>query len=89
MLFGSLPYSIYKKLGLQKPQSTNISVFLADMTLTYPQGIVENLLVKVRKFIFPTDFVILNIEEDEEIPIILEQSFIYASGIWLIFNKEK
>lgn len=66
-----MPYSIYKKLGLQKPQPTDISIQLADRTLTYPRGIVENLLVKVGKFIFPTEFVILDIEEDDEVPIIL------------------
>lgn len=66
-----MTYSIYKKLGLQKPQPTDISIQLADRTLTYPRGIVENLLVKVGKFIFPTEFVILDIEEDEEVPIIL------------------
>ena len=71
-----MPYSVYKKLGLQEPQPTDISILLADRTLTYPRGIVENLLVKVGKFIFPADFVILDIEEDEKIPIILGRPFL-------------
>ena len=57
--------SIYKKLGLQEPQPTCISIQLADRTLTYPRGMVEDLLVKVDKFIFPTNFMILDIEEEK------------------------
>jgi len=76
-----MPYSVYKKLGLQEPQPTNIFLLLAYKTLTYPRGIVENLLVKVGKFIFPTDFVILDMEEDEEIQIILRQPFLYIEGV--------
>ena len=51
---------------------------LVDRTLTYPQGIMENLLVKVRKFIFSADFVILDMGEDEEILIILGRPFLYT-----------
>ena len=65
------PYFLYKKLGLQEPQPTNISLLLANRTLTYWQGIMENLLVKVENFIFLADFVILDMEEDEKISIIL------------------
>ena len=66
-----MPYFVDKKLGLQEPQPTNISLLLAYKTFTHLQGLIENLLVKVRKFIFPVDFMILYMEEDEEIPIIL------------------
>ena len=44
---------------------------------------IEHVLVKVDKFIFPGDFIILNMEEDKEIPIILERSFL-ATGRALI-----
>ena len=56
---------------LKEPQPTNISLLLANRTLTYWQGIMENLLVKVENFIFLADFVILDMEEDEKISIIL------------------
>ena len=42
----------------------------------HPQGIIENVLVKVGKFIFPADFVILNMEEDDTFPIILGRPFL-------------
>jgi len=66
-----MPYYVYKKLGLQESQPTNISLLLAHKTFTYPRGIMENLLVKVGKFIFLVDFVIWDTKEDEEILIIL------------------
>ena len=53
-----MPYSVYKKLGLQEPQPTNISIQFADTTLTYPWWIVEDLLVKVGKFHFLVEFMI-------------------------------
>nr|XP_016442290.1 PREDICTED: uncharacterized protein LOC107767717 [Nicotiana tabacum] len=44
---------------------------LADRTVKRPTGILDDVLVQVRKFVFPTDFVILDCQVDEEIPIIL------------------
>ena len=47
--------------------------------MTYPQGIIEDVLVEVDKFIFPIDFVVLEMEEDMEVPIISGRPFI-ATG---------
>ncbi|XP_022843128.1 uncharacterized protein LOC111366647 [Olea europaea var. sylvestris] len=60
--------SIFKKLGLGEVKPTTMTLQLADRSLTYPQGIIEDVLVKVNKFIFPADFVVLDMEEDQEIP---------------------
>ncbi|XP_063942363.1 uncharacterized protein LOC135150149 [Daucus carota subsp. sativus] len=62
---------------------TNMSLQLADRSITYPRGIVEDVLVKVDKLIFPADFVILDFEEDKKIPIILGRPFL-ATGRTLI-----
>ncbi|XP_073017920.1 uncharacterized protein [Primulina eburnea] len=56
---------------------------LANISLTYPRGIVEDVLVKVDKFIFPADFVILDMEEDQEMPLIFGKTFL-ATGKSLI-----
>ncbi|XP_063942735.1 uncharacterized protein LOC135150382 [Daucus carota subsp. sativus] len=56
---------------------------LADRSVTYPRGIVEDVLVKVDKLIFPANFVILDFEEDKKIPIILGRPFL-ATGRTLI-----
>ena len=78
-----MPLSVFKKLGLPEPKPTNMSLQLADRSITYPRGIVEDVLVKVDKLIFPADFVILDFEEDKQIPIILGRPFL-ATGQTLI-----
>ncbi|CAL1394913.1 unnamed protein product [Linum trigynum] len=79
-----MPYSVYKKMGLGdvlKP--TRITLQLADRSVKIPKGVVENVLVKVGKFILPTDFVILEMEEDQGVPLILGRPFL-ATGDALI-----
>ncbi|XP_024021582.1 uncharacterized protein LOC112091651 [Morus notabilis] len=57
--------SVYRKLGLGEAKPTTISLQLADRSIKYPRGIIEDVLVKVDKFIFPADFIVLDIEEDQ------------------------
>ena len=82
-------YSIYKELVLQEPQPTNIIVHLADKSFIYLRGIMENLLVKVGKFFFLADFVILDIKEDEKVPIILGRPFLYIRGVLIDLRQGK
>ena len=71
-----MPLSIFKKLKLGEAQPTTITLQLADQSHTRPRGIIEDVLVKVDKFIFPADFIILDMEEDKEVPIILGRPFL-------------
>ena len=66
-----MPLSVFRKLGLGEVKSTTISLQLADRSIKYPRGAIEDVLVKVDKFIFPADFIVLDMDEDEEIPLIL------------------
>ena len=66
-----MPLSMFKRLKLGKPKSTKISLQLANRSYQHPRGIIENVLVKVGKFILPVNFVILDMEEDDSVPIIL------------------
>ena len=75
--------SVFRKLGLGEVKPTTISLQLADRFIKYPRGVIEDVLVKVDKFIFPTDFIVLDIDEDEEIPLILGRPFL-ATGRTLI-----
>ncbi|GJS70138.1 reverse transcriptase domain-containing protein [Tanacetum coccineum] len=59
-----IPYSLYAKLSLETLKPTKMSVRLADRSFQYPVAIAENMLIEVGKFTFPTDFVILEMEED-------------------------
>ena len=66
-----MPLSVYRKLRLGEMKETTISLQLVDRSIKYPRGIIEDVLVKVDKFIFPADFVVLDMEEDQEVPLIL------------------
>ena len=54
-----MPYSIYKNLNLDELKPTNMSLSLADKSITYPLGILENVPTKVGKFVIPVDFIVL------------------------------
>ncbi|KAJ0940198.1 putative aspartic peptidase domain superfamily [Helianthus annuus] len=71
-----MPFSLYEKLDLGELSPTRMTLSLADRSVKHPRGIVENLLVKVDKFVFPADFVILDMEADENIPLILGRPFL-------------
>ncbi|XP_073119981.1 uncharacterized protein [Henckelia pumila] len=78
-----MPYSVFRKLSLGEPKSTRMSLQLADRSIKYPRGIIEDVLVKVEKFILPVDFVVLDMEEDLDMPLILGRPFL-ATGKSLI-----
>ena len=71
-----IPLSIFRRLGLGEARSTTVTLHIADMSLKHPRGVIEDVLVKVDKFIFPTDFIVLDMEEDKEIPIIFGRPFL-------------
>ena len=56
-------------------------------TLAHPEGILEDVLIKVRKFIFPVDFVVIDIKEDKQVPLLLGRPFL-ATGVALINVKK-
>ncbi|GJT92254.1 hypothetical protein Tco_1081099 [Tanacetum coccineum] len=66
-----MPYSLFKRLGLGSLKPIKMTIKIADRSMQYPKGIKENVIVKISNFVFPVDFVILDIMEDENVPIIL------------------
>ncbi|XP_070009585.1 uncharacterized protein [Nicotiana sylvestris] len=66
-----MPLSLYKQLGLGAPKPTTVMLQLADRSIAYPEGVIEDVLLKIGKFIFPADFIILDFQADEKVPIIL------------------
>ena len=79
-----LPYSVYKQLGLAELKPTNITLSLADRSVKIPKGIVEDELVKVDKFYYPVDFVVLDTEPiangPNHVPIILGRPFLATAN---------
>ncbi|XP_073121322.1 uncharacterized protein [Henckelia pumila] len=76
-----------KTLELRDVKATTITLQLADQSITYPQSIVEDVLVKVDKFIFPADFVIWDMDEDEETPLIFGRPFLTTSRALIDVHK--
>ena len=68
--------SMFKRLKLGESNPTTISLQLADRSYQHLRGVIENVLVKVDKFLFRVDFVILDMEEDDKVPIILGRPFL-------------
>ena len=58
-----MPYTVYEKLGLGELQPTFITLQLVDRSIKRPRGILEDVLVKVGKFILPADFIVFDMEE--------------------------
>ncbi|XP_062114284.1 uncharacterized protein LOC133825341 [Humulus lupulus] len=65
-----------KRLGMGEARPTTVTLPLADRSVKHPRGIIEDVLVKVDKFIFPADFIVLDMEEDTDVPIILGRPFL-------------
>ncbi|XP_073148995.1 uncharacterized protein [Henckelia pumila] len=76
-----MSYFVFRKLSLGETKPTRMLSQLANRSLKYPRGIIEYLLVD--KFIFPVDFVVLDMEEDLDMPLILGRPFL-ATGKALI-----
>ncbi|GJX23748.1 putative reverse transcriptase domain-containing protein [Tanacetum coccineum] len=68
--------STYLNLGLGELAHTKLTVELADRTMKYPKGIAENVLVGIGKFIFPVNFIILDMPEDIKVSLILGRPFL-------------
>ncbi|GJS92064.1 reverse transcriptase domain-containing protein [Tanacetum coccineum] len=84
-----MPLSIWKKLGLPDLTSTSMVLELADRTISKPLGIAENVFVKVGKFYFPVDFVILDFVADPRVPLILGRPFLRTARVLIdVYGEE-
>ena len=79
--------SILQRLGLKESTSSNVTLKLADRSIAYPKGVLEDMLVKVDKFIFPVDFVVLDMEEDQQVPLILGRPFLATARALVDVHK--
>nr|GEZ66404.1 reverse transcriptase domain-containing protein [Tanacetum cinerariifolium] len=92
-----MPLSIWKKLSLPKITPTRMTLELADRSISPPEGVAEDIFVKVGKFHFPTNFVVVDFEADPRVPLILGRYFsrtgralidVYGEEITLWVNDE-
>ncbi|GJU60609.1 reverse transcriptase domain-containing protein [Tanacetum coccineum] len=71
-----MPLSVWKRLSLPELTPTCMTLELADRSITQPIGIAEDVYVKVGKFQFLADFVVVDFDADPRVPLILGRSFL-------------
>ena len=81
-----MPLFVVKILRLGELAPTIMTLQMADRPMAQPKGILEDVLIKVGKFLFLVDFVVIDIEEDKLVPLLLGRSFL-AIGATLIDVK--
>ncbi|XP_058777044.1 uncharacterized protein LOC131651394 [Vicia villosa] len=78
-----IPLSVVKRLGNIEMKHTRITLQLADKSIISPYGVVQDMLVKVDKFLFPVDFVVVDMEEDRDVPLILGRPFMKTTRMMI------
>nr|XP_016455348.1 PREDICTED: uncharacterized protein LOC107779424 [Nicotiana tabacum] len=66
-----MPLSVFRQLGLGAPRPTTVLLQLADKSYVYPGRVIEDVLLQIGKFIFPSDLIKLDYEDDELVHFIL------------------
>ena len=82
-----MPLSVVQRLSLGELTPTTITLQMADRSMAQPKGILEDILVKVRKFIFPVDFVIMQMEENTQVPLLQGIPFLATEAALIDVQK--
>ncbi|GKB21179.1 putative reverse transcriptase domain-containing protein [Tanacetum coccineum] len=84
-----MPLSTHLNLGLGELAYTKLTVELVNRTVKYLKGITKNVLVGIGKFVFPVDFIILDMPEDIKVPLILRRPFLSTARAKIDVYKRK
>jgi len=76
-----LPLSLLKRIGIGDLKPTKMTLQLADRSIIFLAGILEDIPIKVGKIYIPADFVVVDIKEDSEIPILIGRPFLATVGV--------
>ena len=82
-----MPLSVVERLSLGELTPIAMTLQMADIISAQPEGILKDVLIKVGKFVFLMDFVVINIEEDKKVPLLLDGPFL-ATEVALIYVKK-
>ncbi|XP_071933992.1 uncharacterized protein [Coffea arabica] len=85
-----MPKSIYASLNLGPLKETGIIIQLADRTNAYPDGLIEDVLVKINELVFPADFYVLDMEDEhsrDPSPVLLGRPFLSTARTKIDVNK--
>ena len=82
-----MPLSVIQRLSLGEHTLTSISLQMIDRSMAQPEGVLEDVLVKVGKFIFLVDFVVIKMEEDTQVPLLLGRPFLETGAALIDVQK--
>ena len=82
-----MPLSVVKRLSLGDLTPTTITLQMADRTMAQTEGVLEDVLIKVGKFILIVDFVIMDMEEDTQVPLLLGRPFLATRAALIDVKK--
>ncbi|GJV30044.1 reverse transcriptase domain-containing protein [Tanacetum coccineum] len=84
-----MPLSVWKKLSLLELTPTRMTLELANQSVAYPVGVVEDVFVKVVKFYFLADFVVVDYDVDPRVPLILGRPFLRTARALIDVHGEE
>ena len=70
-----MPLLVVKRLSLRELTPTAITLQMENKTMAQPKGVLEDVLMKVGKFIFLVDFLVIDMEEDTQVSLLLGKTF--------------
>ena len=79
--------SVVKRLSLGELNPITMTLQMADRSLAQSEGVLEDVLIKVGKFIFPMDFMVIDIEEDKQVPLLLGRPFLTTRAALIDIKK--
>ncbi|XP_028189216.1 uncharacterized protein LOC114375586 [Glycine soja] len=84
-----MPFSICRRLGELDIMPTIMTLQLGDRSITRPYGVIEDILIRVKQMVFPADFMVMDVDEDHEVPIILGRPFMLTASCVVDMGKKK
>ncbi|GJT71469.1 reverse transcriptase domain-containing protein [Tanacetum coccineum] len=84
-----MPLSMWKKLSLSELTPTRMTLELTDRSVAHPKGVAEDVFVKVGKFYFPSDFVVVDYDVDTRVPLILGRPFLRTARALIDVHGEE
>ncbi|GKE04694.1 reverse transcriptase domain-containing protein [Tanacetum coccineum] len=84
-----MPLSVWKKLSLPELTLTRMTLELADRSVAHPKGVAEDVFVKVGKFYFLADFVVVDYDFDPRVPLILGRPFLRTARALIDVHGEE
>ena len=84
-----MPLSVVKILSLGELTPINMTLQMVDRTMKQPEGVLEDVLIKVGKFIFLMDFVVMDMEEYTQVPLLLGRPFLAIRAALIDVNKRE